>query len=157
MTSEPKDEWKSDSWPPKFAIIVWFPFVIKSYFSERWKLRKILILRSIILMDPRYKGGWSNCDLLFKRVINQLELSHVILLLHSWSFWKVKIEQHLWFKDIFYWFVLATGDTSAPLLIKIGSRKIPICRELFGGDLGLQETSLGAVPPLRWWWYWFFR
>ena len=41
--------------------------------------------------------------------------------------------------------MLATCDSSAPLLIKIRSCKIPIARELFGGDLGLQETSLGGV------------
>ena len=35
--------------------------------------------------------------------------------------------------------MLATCDTSAPLLIKIRSCKIPIARELFGGDLGLRN------------------
>ena len=89
------------------------------------------------------RGEWSNCDLLFKRVISQLELSHVILLLHSWFFWKMRIEQHFMILRSIILIWAFTSDTS--LLIEIRSCKILIVRELFGGDLGVQETSLGAV------------
>ena len=94
-------------------------------------------------MDPRYKGGmvqlWSiiqksdqptwafTCDtsaplLIFLKDENWTTFYIFRSIILIWAF---------------------TSDTS--LLIKIRSCKIPISRELFGGDLGVQETSLGAV------------